>query len=307
MTGAAPHPEMQAILLAMQEAAAPALETLPIGEARDTFTQNNRAWNEPLPPVRASEATLGGVSCRVLEPAARRGVVLFVHGGGWTFGSPATHERFARLLAETARALIVAPDYRLAPEHPAPAAIEDVLAVLADLGRVAAPQERVVLCGDSAGANIALGVALERPARAIAMLSLLYGCFAPVFDTASHARNGDGRFGLSTERMRWYWRNWLGSQPDQRAAPLHADLGSLPRTHLIAAGLDPLCDDSLMLADRLLRHGVAARLDLVPGVVHGFLQMTSKLAPAREATRLIAAEIAAALGGNDDGTNGGTT
>jgi hypothetical protein len=70
MSGAAPHPEMQAILLAMQEAAAPALETLPIREARDTFTQNNRAWNEPLPPVGASDATLGGVSCRVLASGA---------------------------------------------------------------------------------------------------------------------------------------------------------------------------------------------------------------------------------------------
>jgi acetyl esterase len=288
------HPEMAAILA--QLPSGPALETLPIQVARATFEQNNRAWNAPLPAMPASDQVLGGVPCRVLQPGGR-GVILFVHGGGWTFGSPTTHERFARLIAEATQALVVLADYRLAPEHPAPAAIEDVLAILADLGQVATPEAPVVLCGDSAGANIALGAALARPARPIALLSLLYGCFAPVFDTASQQQNGDGSYGLSTERMRWYWRNWLGADADPRAAPLNADLAGLPRCHLLAAGLDPLRDDSLMLAGQLGHHGVPTRLDLVPGVIHGFLQMTSRLAPAREATRLIATEIAAALDG----------
>ena len=301
MSGPALHPEMAAILA--QQRAGAALETLPIDAARRLFEQNNRAWNEPLPPMAASDLMLGRVPCRVLE-AGNRGVILFVHGGGWTFGSPATHERFARLLAEQTQALVVVPDYRLAPEHPAPAAIEDVLTVLADLDRIAVPQARVVLSGDSAGANIALSAALARPARPIALLSLLYGCFAPTFDTVSQQRNGDGRYGLTTERMRWYWRNWLGPTADPRAAPLHANLAGLARCHLLAAGLDPLCDDSLMLAGQLVHHNVPTRLDLVPGVVHGFLQMTSKLTPAREATRLIATEIAAALDQNE--TNGGT-
>lgn len=297
----APHPEMAAILA--QQEPAPAPETLPLADARALFVQNHRTWNHPLPPMQAADQMLGGVPCRILQPGGRS-VVLFIHGGGWTFGSPATHERFARLLAQATQALVVMPDYRLAPEHPAPAAIEDVLAVLGDLGRLADPHAPVVLCGDSAGANIALAAALTRPPRPIALLSLLYGCFAPVFDTASHQQNGDGRYGLSTERMRWYWRNWLGRESDARAAPLQADLAGLPRCHLLAAGLDPLRDDSLMLAGALVHHGVPTRLDLVPGVVHGFLQMTSKLAPAREATRLIATEIAAALNGNE--TNGGT-
>ena len=199
-------------------------------------------------------------------------------------------------------ALVVVPDYRLAPEHPAPAAIEDLLAVIADLDRVAAPGAALVLCGDSAGANIALAAALARPAHRATLLSLLYGCFAPNFDTPSHLRNGDGSYGLSTERMRWYWRNWLGAGADRRASPLDADLAGLPRCHLVAAGLDPLCDDSLMLADRLAQHGVACRLDIVPGVVHGFLQMTGKLTPARDATKLISAEIVVALGHQDGGT-----
>jgi acetyl esterase len=293
------HPEMAAILAEQQPG--PVLETLPIHVARATFDENNRPWNTPLPPMPASDRALGGIPCRILQPGGS-GVILFVHGGGWTFGSPATHERFARLLAQATQALVVLPDYRLAPEHPAPAAIEDVLAVLADLDQVAAPKAPVVLCGDSAGANIALGAALARPPRPIALLSLLYGCFAPVFDTGSQQQNGDGSYGLSTDKMRWYWRNWLGANADPRAAPLHADLAGLPRCHLLAAGLDPLRDDSLMLAGALVHHGIPTRLDLVPGVIHGFLQMTSKLAPAREATRLIATEIAAALNETDGGT-----
>ena len=133
-----------------------------------------------------------------------------------------------------------------------------------------------------------------RAARPVALLSLLYG-FAPTFETPSHQRNGDGRYGLSTERMRLYWNNWLGPKADPRAAPLDADLAGLPRCHLVAAGLDPLCDDSLMLADRLARHGVGCRLDIVPGVIHGFLQMTGQLGPARDAVATISAEIVQAL------------
>ena len=294
MTTGIPHPEMVAILEAQQAAPTPSPETLPLAEARALFVRNNERWNQDLPPVPTTEIVLGGIACQVLGSDPSR-VVLFVHGGGWTVGSPATHERFTRLLAVQTGALVVVPDYRLAPEHPAPAAIDDIVAVIADLDRVAAAGVPIVLCGDSAGANIALAAALADPARPIAMLSLLYGCFAPNFDTPSHGRNGDGRYGLSTERMRWYWGNWLGAAADERGAPLEADLTGLPPCHLVAAGLDPLCDDSLMLAERLARHGIACRLDIVPGVVHGFLQMTGKLTPAREATAMISAEIVTAL------------
>lgn len=290
MSGGDPHPQMAVILEEQRQAGLPGLDTMPLAEARAQFVRNNEAWNRDLPEVVGEDAVVGGVACRVLGPACGR-VVVFVHGGGWTFGSPATHERFARLLAVGTGAQVVVPDYRLAPEHPAPAGIEDVLAVIAGLGDAA----RLVLCGDSAGANIALAAALAGPARPVAMLSLLYGCFAPVFETASHVRNGDGRYGLSTARMRWYWANWLGAAADARAVPMEADLTGLPRCHLVGAGLDPLCDDSLMLADRLGRHGVVSRLDIVPGVVHGFLQMTGRLEPALDATKMISDEIVRAF------------
>ncbi len=290
-----PHPQMRDILADLQASPPPNPETLLIAEARANFVRANGMWNLTLPPMASRDVVVGGIACRLLTPDGARGLVVFVHGGGWTVGNPATHERFARLLAQHAGAQVLVPDYRLAPEHPAPAGIDDVLAVLGDLDAVVPSDTSVVLCGDSAGANIALAVALSRPERRIALLSLLYGCYAPIFDTPSHLRNGDGRFGLTTSRMRWYWNNWLGPDPDARAAPLHADLADLPRCHLVAAALDPLCDDSFLLAGRLAEAGVPTRLDLVPGVVHGFLQMSERLDPALYATRSIAKEIASAF------------
>jgi acetyl esterase len=191
------------------------------------------------------------------------------------------------------------PDYRLAPEHACPAAIDDALAVMRGLGAVEDPILRgarsVVLGGDSAGANIALAAALEPSCPRLAALLLLYGCFEPRFDTSSHRACGDGRFGLMTERMRWYWSNWQGGAHDNRAIPLAGDLVGLPYTYVMAAGLDPLRDDSTTLAARLAASGVPVRLDVVPGVVHGFLQMSSRLPPARQAIETIAQEARAAL------------
>ncbi len=288
-----PHPDMAIILEEAAAAPLPAPETLPIDVARANFLRANAAWNTPMPPVDGQDVTVGGIACRLLQPADRRnGTIVFVHGGGWTFGTPATHARFAALLALFTQRAVLLPDYRLVPEHPAPAGIDDVLAVLAAWD-AAGP---VVLCGDSAGANIALAAALAHPAGAPVFLSLLYGCFSPDFDTPSHTRNGTG-FGLTSERMRWYWRNWQGEAENPRAAPGRADLAGLPPCHLLAAGLDPLLDDSIRLAGRLAEAGVPVRLDVVPGVIHGFLQMTSRLPPAMAATRMIAAEINAALDG----------
>jgi acetyl esterase len=297
------HPEMADILRAMQAAPAPDPATLPIQTARTLFASNATALNQPLPEMESRDEVVGGVPCRLLLPPTRRdGVLVFVHGGGWTFGSPDSHDRFARLLALHAEIAVVVPDYRLAPEHPCPAAIEDVLAVIAGLDALPEVQGKLLLGGDSAGANIALAAALASPARPIAALSLLYGCFAPIFETESHRQNGDGRFGLSSAKMRWYWDNWLGTAADARASPLHADLAGLPTTYLLAAALDPLCDDSLLLAKRLVAHGVPTRLDIVPGVVHGFLQMSSRLPPAMQATRTIAAELRAVIDNNEGGS-----
>ena len=198
-----PHPEMEPILAMMR--AAPPLDyaTMPIAEAREAWNQFQKSRQGPLRDCTVRDLSVGGIPCRLLNEAAGPGLIVFVHGGGWTFGSPSSHEEFARALALTAGAPVLLPDYRLAPEHRCPAAIEDVLAVLAAL-----PPQKLVLGGDSSGANVALAVA--QSGVRIDLLSLWYGCFAPIFDTDSHRTCGDGSFGLSTERMRWFWNNCCG-------------------------------------------------------------------------------------------------
>jgi acetyl esterase len=288
-------PAMAVVLAEMRAAPPVDFQAMPLAEARLRFEAIQAPWNDPPPPVdRVVDLMVGSVAARVYRVAETpsRRLILHVHGGGWTFGSLASHDRAARLLAIASGCDLVAIDYRLAPEAPSPAAVDDVEAVLdaalaGALGQARDPA-RVAMVGDSAGANIALGLAVRRRDQGLpplAGLGLLYGCFAPDFDTEGHRRYGDGAFGLTTRRMRWYWANHLGATPpgDPIAAPLGADLAALPPLWITAAGLDPLVDDSLRLAERAFAAGVGATLDLVPGVIHGFAQMSARVPAARGA------------------------
>ena len=147
---------------------------------------------------------------------------------------------------------------------------------------------RIVVAGDSAGANLALASLLalrdasDPPLRGAA---LLYGCYCSRLDTPSHALFGDGSYRLSTAEMGWFWGNYLGTTPAGHplAEPLHADLAGLPPVFLMLAAVDPLADDKRLLARRLADAGVQHELRDYPGTVHGFLQMTARSVAARRA------------------------
>jgi acetyl esterase len=297
VAGGAVDPDMAPILDAMRVAGPVDYAAMPIEQARAIFARGCEPWRALAPDIAAIEdVTLPGVEAPLRARLYRPGagilpLVIFVHGGGWTFGSLDSHENEIRYLALASGAAVLGIDYRLAPEHPFPAPLEDVLGAVAAvkagvLGEKIDPR-RFALAGDSAGANLALGALLTLrdaggPAARCAVF--YYGCFAPTFDTESHRRWGNGMFGLSSERMRWYWKNFLGGKladAPVRAALLHADLAKLPPLYLVAAGLDPLHDDTLMIAERLKRARVAHRVEVVPGVIHGFLRNTPRLAVAR--------------------------
>ena len=222
-------------------------------------------------------------------------LVIYFHGGGFVLGSLDTHDRVMRLLALDSDAAVIGVDYRLAPEHPFPAPLDDCVAAVrwirAEAAGLGVDPDRVVLAGDSAGANLALASLLElRDAGEVDGISgaaLFYGCFWRRLDTPAHARFGNGSWRLGTAEMRWFWQHYLGdpSTPDPRAEPLHADLRGLPPLYLTAAALDPLYDDTLELDRRLEAAGVARRLDVYPGLVHGFMQMTPRCTAARAAVR----------------------
>jgi acetyl esterase len=289
---------MAPILARLKAAQAVDMRALPIGEARALFEQQQRPWvwaDAEMADTR--DLTVPGAAGRlrarlhVPEGGAGRPAILFLHGGGWTFGSIDTHDGTMRLIAAAAGHPVLGIDYRLSPETPFPGPLDDVLAAAAHirsgaLGEMVDPA-RLALAGDSAGANLALGAALALRERGTpaATAALIYGCYAPLFETPSHQRLGDGAFIMRTEMMRWYWGNFLGepATPSPLAAPLNADLAGLPPLYLNAAGLDPLIDDTLLLSAKLSEVGVLHRLDVWPGVTHGFVRLARELPAARRA------------------------
>jgi acetyl esterase len=277
---------------------------LPPAEGRAQSARNNARWNVNLPPMAvdrevwiAADSVLGSQRCRlrILSPVnGEGGIIFFVHGGGFAFGSPETHERCARVLAEEARMTIVMPDYRLAPENPFPAGLLDTVACLRAVlrGEIEDIDCRpLFVSGDSAGANLALAAMLHevREGRVLPDGGLLfYGNYACDLSGESYRRFENGP-GLTTERMRHYWNWYAGDRAiasDELACPLAASdvaLSRLPPLYLMAAGVDPLFSDTTALYARLMALHRNDHIGIVPGVTHGFLQNTNELEAAREA------------------------
>jgi acetyl esterase len=213
---------------------------------------------------------------------------VYFHGGGWATGSAAGFAAVARNLARFSGGLAIAVDYRLAPEHRFPGPIDDCLAAtrwaFAQAEALGIDPRRVLLAGDSAGAHLALSVALAlRDARRAdaaapepAGVAAFYPCLDPSCDTPSWDALGRGRF-LTRERMRWFWEAFLGpklaARPDARATPwLAEDLAGLPPTWISVAEHDPLRDEGQAFAHDLAEAGVDQQVDFVPGMLHGYLR-----------------------------------
>jgi acetyl esterase len=300
------EPIIDADILAAQKAVAgrafpldPATQTPP--EMRRLSEISGAVWTDGLPAIAQVETIeingpAGPLRARWFDPRdgeALTGAMLFLHGGGWTTGSVDTHDRLMRSLAAKSVRPVLGLDYRLSPEHPFPAALEDSCGgfewLIDQADALGINSKRIAIVGDSAGANIGLATALRLRTESThvpSVLTLFYPCLAPDFGSNSYAAYGSGRYGLSTERMIYYWRNYLGTlsgDPPFLAAPLRAPLESLPPTYVGFAELDPLADDSRRLAERLREAQVTYQLDCWRGAVHGFMQMTRDVPLAREA------------------------
>ncbi len=236
----------------------------------------------------------GDVALRILRPATLgpHPVVLFMHGGGWVVCNNDTHQPLAAMIARRTGAAVVMVDYRLAPEHVFPAAIDDCEAALAFVHAEGAARgfdtSRVAVAGDSAGGNLAAVLARRvRDARRPPLVGqyLIY----PVIDLPDPARypsyieNGAG-YGLSLEGMAWYWSQYAGTaQPGPDAIPMLADdLASLAPTLVQTAQYDVLRDEGEAYAARLAGAGVPVSIARHPGMIHGFLSLAGVL-PAAEA------------------------
>lgn len=289
-----PNPEMAAIMarLTAEDGHLPDPTTVPAAKGRAQAEAGNLRWNLDLPPMETAELTLPGGAARLFRPPSARGAILYIHGGGWAFCSLDTHDRAMRYLAEATGMAVIGIDYRLAPEHPYPAGLDDSVAAWRALPEALGLAGPIGVSGDSAGANLALALMLreQEAGRRLPEFGLLfYGVYAVDHDTDSHRRFGPGGYGLTSAKMIRY-RDWYAPDPatwgDPSVSPLAASdaaLAALPPLYLNAAGLDPLLGDTLALGDRLRALGRADPVRVHRGVIHGFMQMTSALAEARTA------------------------
>ncbi|MGN8171854.1 alpha/beta hydrolase [Agrobacterium sp. 22117] len=273
------------------------------GRAQSAFASTR--CNVDLPPMRSvsevwidADLELGSDRCRlkILVPkGAGHGAILFIHGGGFAFCSPETHERCARTLAIESGMPVVLPDYRLAPECPFPAGLKDVVSALRHVFSATSAsgvtRGPLLVAGDSAGANLALAAMLHEEAAGRLLPDgglLFYGNYERSFETPSYVQFSEGP-GLTRGKMQRYWDFYAGGQKiegDPLACPLVAtgeQLAAMPPLYLMAAEVDPLLSDTLLLSERLRALGRSDELSIIPGVMHGFLQNTSELSAAREA------------------------
>jgi acetyl esterase len=234
----------------------------------------------------------GELPVRVYRPSTDRplGTLVYFFGGGWTLGGIDTSDGVCRALANAAGCLVVTPGYRLAPEHPFPAAVRDCLAAVAwvadNADLLGADPGRIAVGGDSAGGNLAAVVAQQTRERALAAQLLVYPNTSYRADTES-LRDNDDRWLFNRHSVDWYWRNYLTDPEhgrDPRVSPLLApDLSGLPPALVITAEYDPLRDEGEQYAERLRTAGVPVELTRYDGMAHGFFTMSGVLPDARRA------------------------
>jgi len=281
---------MAGVLERIHRAKRPAFHSLSPKQARIAYLMGAEILDLPRAPLaRVEDLRLPGpggeLPARLYAPQtreqARLPVLLYYHGGGFTIGSLETHDSLCRQLALRSGAAVVSLDYRLAPEHRFPAAVDDSWAALAWLAEAAAglglDGSRLAVGGDSAGGTLAAVAALH--ARDIGLplaLQLLItpGTIAHA-DTASHKLFANG-FLLDSAGIEWFFRQYIDHQHrrDWRFAPLEAeDLGGLAPACVVLAECDPLVDEGVAYADALRAAGGQVQLELYRGVTHDFIKM----------------------------------
>jgi len=275
--------------------------------SRQAYRQMCRAFTPPHPSTLAIEdLSLAGVAVRayqprVAPPLAGWPCILYLHGGGWVVGDLDSHDFICTELADTLGVLVVAVDYRLAPEHPFPAGFEDCLAVwrhLADLPFAIDPRRRAV-AGDSAGGNLAAALCLAlrdagqpQPRAQVLIYPALGGpAHLPSRDECSDAPL------LSSSDLQRYDALYLqGADPTPYAAPLLADdLKGLAPVFVAVAQWDPLRDDGVLYSERLDAAGVDAALYVGKGLVHGCLRARGHVPEVDKMYRTLLAYLADTL------------
>ena len=300
-------PQIQAVLDELAEAGVPPVETLTPDVVRANYAKLCKEQWGPLEEMHAIEdLDADGVPVRIYRPVETDEpsmALVYFHGGGWVSGSIETHDGPARALAKRAGIVVVSVDYRLAPEHPYPAAISDAWAATQWVSNHAAELkldvDHIGVGGDSVGGNLAAVVAARGRDHAIplALQLLLYPVTNHSFDTPSYSYFSDG-YGLTRNGMQWYWQQYLGdgdgSVPDVSPAA-SMDLRRLPRAIVVTAEADVLRDEAESYAQRLFLSTVETEGYRYDGMIHGFLRMAGKVERSNAAYDEIAESVKAML------------
>jgi acetyl esterase len=297
-------PDAAAVFRAFQEAGRPPYETVSPAEARELYLKG-RFVSNPEPPELASVEPLtipspaGSIPARVYTPTRLRKAgglapgLVFFHGGGWVIGDLDSHDVVCRKLADEGELMVVSVDYRLAPEHKFPAAVDDAIAstkwIAENAKQFGIDASRLMVGGDSAGGNLAAVVAIsarDGNGPDIAGQLLIYPAIDFAMTHPSH-KEPETSILLTHSVIRWFSDHYLNGAADVhdwRASPARAKtLIGLPPAYVLTAGADPLRDEGDEYARRLKEAGVAVTHRTFPGQFHGFFTMGKLLQQANVA------------------------
>jgi acetyl esterase len=300
-------PQAQAFLEQLAAAGAPPLHELSVAEARQVIVELFRTTGDPEPVGAVAERTIPGAAgempTRIYTPHGTGPfpVLVYFHGGGWVIGNLEAYDATCRALTHAAGCIVVAMEYRLAPEHKFPAAPEDCYAaarwVADNATAIHGDPRRIAIGGDSAGGNLTAVVAQmarDRGRPALVYQLLVYPVTNYSFATVSYRENADGYL-LTKDAMEWFWNYYLRSAADGSnplASPLRTnDLRGLPPAMVLTAEFDPLRDEGEAYAVRLREAGVPVTLKRYTGMIHGFFSLGAVLDQGKQAV----ADAAAAL------------
>jgi acetyl esterase len=306
-------PDAAAVYKAFLDAGRPAYETISPAEAREFYLQARFVSNPEPPELTSIEPLIipspaGSIPARVYTPVKLRKAdglapcLVFFHGGGWVIGNLDSHDVACRKLADEGQLIVISIDYRLAPEHKFPAAVNDAVAAttwIADNAKqLGIDASRLTVGGDSAGGNLAAVVAMSARDNgpAIAGQVLIYPAVDFAMKHPSHSEPETSVL-LTHSAIKWFTGLYLNSATDGndwRASPARATtLAGLPPAYVLTAGADPLRDEGVEYAERLKQAGVAVAYRHFPGQFHGFFTMGRLLPQANIAASEIGAWLRA--------------
>ena len=304
-------PQARAVLDQMAKTGGPPINELSVNEAREASAALAGMQGVPESVASVENQILTGpggvIPVRIYVPFGEGPfpALVYFHGGGWVIGDIESSDGFCRILTNAAGCIVVSVGYRLAPEHPFPAAVDDAyyatLRVATNACSFGGDPTRIAVCGDSAGGNLAAVVAqiarnCGKPALQFQLL--IYPAVDAACDTPSYAENSEGYF-LTRDIMQWFWNHYVQRDADRNhpyASPLRASsFAGLPPASVITAEFDPLRDEGERYAELMHAAGVPVQLIRYDGMIHGFFTMSAMLDQGKIAIQQSAAALRTAF------------